>query len=213
MKDRDCVVIHQSSFVENENGCFFIEGLTEEEKLRLYQENGFSELYEKLESEITARQEAQRKEKIRIEEARNKTNEYLEGKILSLCHLRKYRSDRGEIIEAENVEFVKNNDAVVLYERQEKGWSYGPVYDTGIIYLPEARKRAKNGKLHLDVPEDIMGVIIGRQGSNIKRVTENLQEKGIDLSKIILHPKSRDEIQITLDSIEKMVKEQRTQEH
>ena len=205
--------IQQSSFIENENGCFFIEGLTEEEKLRLYQENGFSELYEKLESAIIARQEAQKEEERRIEEAKNKTNEYLEGKVLSLCHLRKRSSRRGKIIEADNVEFVENDDAVVLYEKEEKGWGYGPVYDTGIIYVPEARKRTKGEKLHLDVPEDLMGMIIGRQGSNINGVTAVLREKGIDLSRIILHPKSREEIKITLDSIEKAVREQRAQSH
>lgn len=205
--------IQQSSFIENENGCFFTEGLTEEEKLRLYQENGFSELYEKLESTIIARQEAQKEEERRIEEAKNKTNEYLEGKVLSLCHLRKRSSRRGEIIEADNVEFVENDDAVVLYEKEEKGWGYGPVYDTGIIYVPEAKKRTKGGKLHLDVPEDLMGMIIGRQGANINSVTAILKEKGIDLSRIILHPKSREEIKITIDSIEKAIKEQRAQSH
>lgn len=210
---KDVNSLQQSSFIENENGCFFTEGLTEEEKLRLYQENGFSELYEKLESTIIARQEAQREEERIIEEAKNKTNEYLEGKVLSLCHLRKNSSYRGKIIEADNVEFVENEDAVVLYEKQEKGWGYGPVYDTGIIYVPEAKKRAKGGKLHLDVPEDLMGMIIGRQGANINGVTAILKEKGVDLSKIILHPKSRNEIKITLDSIEKVIKEQRVQSH
>ena len=210
---QDSNSIQQSSFIENENGCFFTEGLTEEEKLRLYQENGFSELYEKLESTIIARQEAQREEEKRIEEAKNKTNEYLEGKVLSLCHLRKHTSRRGKIIEANNVEFVENDDAVVLYEKQEKGWGYGPVYDAGIIYVPEAKKRTKGGKLHLDVPEDLMGMIIGRQGANINSVTAILKEKGIDLSKIILHPKAREEIKITLDNIEKAIKEQKAQSH
>lgn len=205
--------IQQSSFIENENGCFFIEGLTEEEKLRLYKENGFSELYEKLESSIITRQEAQREEERKIEEAKNKTNEYLDGKVLSLCHLQKRSSYRGKIIEADNVEFVENDDAVVLYEKEGKGLSYGTVYDTGIIYVPEARKRTKGGKLHLDVPEDLMGMIIGKQGSNINSVTAILREKGIDLSRIILHPKSREEIKITLDSIEKAVREQRAQSH
>lgn len=205
--------MQQSSFIENENGCFFIEGLTEEEKLRLYQENGFSELYEKLESTIIARQESQREEARKIEEARNKTNEYLEGKTLSLCHLRKRSSRRGKIIEADNVEFVENDNAVVLFEKEEKGWGYGPVYEAGIINVTEARKRTRGGKLHLDVPEDVMGMIIGRQGSNINAVTIILREKGIDLSKIILHPKSREEIKITLENIEKAIKEQRAQSH
>lgn len=205
--------IQQSSFIENENGCFFTEGLTQEEKLRLYKENGFSELYEKLESTIIARQEAQREEERRIEDAKNKTNEYLEGKVLSLCHLRKRSSSRGKIIEADNVEFVENDNAVVLYEKEEKGWGYGPVYDAGIIYVPEAKKRTKGGKLHLDVPEDLMGMIIGRKGANINSVTAILKEKGIDLSRIILHPKSREEIKITLDNIEKAIEEQRVQSH
>ena len=210
---QDSNIIQQSSFIENENGCFFIEGLTEEEKLRLYQENGFSELYEKLESTIIARKEAQREEARKIEEARNKTNEYLAGKTLSLCHLRKYSSRRGKIIEADNVEFVENDNAVVLFEKEEKGWGYGPVYEAGIINVTEARKRTKGGKLHVDVPEVVMGMVIGRQGSNINAVTSILKEKGIDLSKIILHPKSREEIKITLESIEKAIKEQRAQSH
>jgi transcription antitermination factor NusA-like protein len=87
------------------------------------------------------------------------------------------------------------------------------VYEAGIINVAEARKRTREGKLHLDVPEDEMGMIIGRQGSNINAVTNILREKGIDLSKIILHPKSREEIKITLESIEKAVREQRNQSH
>ena len=209
----DSTTIQQNSFIENENGCFFIEGLTEEEKLRLYKENGFSELYEKLESTIIVRQEAQREEERKKEEARNKTNEYLEGKVLSLCHLRKRWSPRGEIIEADDVEFVKNDNAVVLFEREEKGWGYGPVHEAGIINVTEARKRTREKKLHLDVPEDVMGIIIGKQGSNINAVTSILREKGIDLSRIILHPKSREEIKITLESIEKAIREQKCQSY
>lgn len=206
---KDSNKIEQSSFIENENGCFFIEGLTENEQLRLYKENGFSELYEKLESKVMARQEEKEAEERKVNEARDKANEYFEGKVLSLCHLRKHSSNRGKIIEADNVEFVENDDAVVLYEKEEKGWSYGPVYDVGIIYVPEARKNTKYGKLHLDVPEDLMGKIIGKQGSNINNVTNALKEKGIDLSKIILHPKSKEEIKITLQNIEKAIKEQK----
>lgn len=79
-------------FIENENGCFCTGGLSEEEKLKLYKEQGFTDLYEKLELEIIKKEEAKRKEEKRQEEARNKTNEYLEGKVVSLCHIRKRRS-------------------------------------------------------------------------------------------------------------------------
>ena len=58
-----------------------------------------------------------------------------------------------------------------------------------------------------------MGIIIGKQGSNINQVTRELREKGINLSKIILHPKSREEIKIKLESIKKAIKEQKAQSH
>ena len=99
--------IQKDSFIESENGCLFIEGLTEEEKLRTYKEYGFKELHAELEATIIKRQreEARKKETIRqmeenrkideirnIEETRKKTDEYLEGKLLSICHIRRYSS-------------------------------------------------------------------------------------------------------------------------
>ncbi len=204
--------ISTKDFIKNENGCFCTSGFSEEEKLKLYKEQGFTDLYEKLELEIMKKQEAQRKEEKMKEEARNKTNEYLEGKVLSLCHIRRSVRRYGKIIEAGHVDFVENDNAVLLYEIQEKGWPYGPVYESGIINISEAKKRIRGGKLHLDVPEEAMGKIIGIKGYNIDKTTKELQEKGLDLSKIILHPKSKEEIKIKLEKIENAIKKQKEQE-
>lgn len=82
----------------------------------------------------------------------------------------------------------------------------------GIINVDEAQKKIRGGKLHLDVPEEVMGKIIGRQRSNLNDVERILKEKGLEL-KIILHPKSREQIKVTLESIEKAIREQRAQSH
>ena len=99
-----------------------------------------------------------------------------------------------------------------MYKKKKKGWGYGPVYESGIINISEAKKRIRGGKLHLDVPKEAIGKIIGREGYNINKTTKELQEKGLDLSKIILHPKSKEEIKITLEKIENAIKKQKEQE-
>jgi transcription antitermination factor NusA-like protein len=71
-----------------------------------------------------------------------------------------------------------------LYGIQEKGWR-GYAYRGMIINVEMAKKIARAGKLHLDVPEEAMGRIIGSKGSNINFVTANLRKKGVDVSKII----------------------------
>ena len=199
--------LSSKDFIENDNGCFCIVGLSEEEKLKLYKEKGFTKLYEELIEEIDKRKEEEKAKEEKI----NKVNDYLEGKVFSLCHIRKRSGFPQTIVEADNIEFVENDNTVKLYEIQCSGWSYGTVYETGIINVEEAKKNTKMGKLHLDIPEEHMGKIIGHKGSNINAVTEQLRQKGVDVSKIILHPKSKEEIKITLEKIEEAVKKQRSQ--
>lgn len=91
-----------------------------------------------------------------------------------------------------------------LYGIQEKGWR-GHAYKGLIINVEMAKKLAQKGKLHFNVPEEAMGKIIGRQGSNIQYVTEKLRKKGVNVSKIILHPKTKEEMSITLDTIKENI--------
>ena len=108
--------------------------------------------------------------------------------------------------------YSDNPDVQALYGIQEKGWR-GYAYRGMIINVEMAKKLARAGKLHLDVPEEAMGRIIGSKGSNINFVTANLRKKGVDVSKIILHPKTKEEMKITLDAIEKAIREQKSPSH
>lgn len=212
--------IYQKNFIENENGCFFEEGLSEEERLKLYKEQGFTELYEKLEAKIIERNNKE-KEK---QEAKLKNDEKL-YKIIEPIHSllvpvvfrnpdESHTMDGASIYLGENnvkthtIYYDDNPKIQALYGVQEPGWSYSG-YRGLVINVEMAKKIVRNGKLHLDVPEEAMGMIIGRKGSNINFVTKRLMEKGVDVSKIILHPKSKEEMQIRLENIEKAIQEQK----
>ena len=77
------------------------------------------------------------------------------------------------------------------------------------IDIQEAINTTNKGKLHIDIPEKYMGMMIGKQGSNIKRLQEQLKAlMKIGDIKIILHPQKEGHI-ITLEDIEEFIKEQR----
>lgn len=83
--------------------------------------------------------------------------------------------------------------------------------DVGYIDIEKAKDLAKNGKLHINLPEEYMGKMIGAKGSNIKRLQEVLgQMTGDDSTmKIILHAKTKEEVEIRLAQIQKAIEEQK----
>ncbi len=80
------------------------------------------------------------------------------------------------------------------------------------IDIEEAINSISKGKIHIDIPEKYMGMMIGKQGSNIKRLQEQIKssmESG-DI-KIILHPQKEGHV-ITLQEIEAFIEKQKTDE-
>ena len=88
-----------------------------------------------------------------------------------------------------------------------RGGQFVPLYElldsdlSLLIDVEQAKKRIRGGFLHLDVDEALMGRIIGKQGLNIKRVLSELQKQGIDVTKIILHPMSKEKWETHLQEI------------
>lgn len=80
------------------------------------------------------------------------------------------------------------------------------------IDIEEAINSTNKGKLHIDIPEKHRGMMIGKQGSNIKRLQERLKElmDGGDI-KIILRPQKEGHV-ITLEDIEEFIEKQRAKE-
>lgn len=87
--------------------------------------------------------------------------------------------------------------------------------DVGYVDVEKAKSMAINGKLHINIPEEYMGKMIGDKGSNIKQLQEVLgpiigQE---DALRIILHAKTKEEVGIRLEQIQKAIEEQKAQSH
>ena len=100
----------------------------------------------------------------------------------------------------------------VVEESSEQQLKCFEDYREGIeayIDIQEALNTTNKGKLHIDIPEKHMGMMIGKQGSNIKRLQERLKElmDGGDI-KIILHPQKEGHV-ITLEDIEEFIEKQR----
>lgn len=214
------VEIWKNDIIENDRGCFYIGGLSEKERLTFYKENGFEERYEKLHKMITdreekAREEERAKKQKEIDEKKD-LESYVDstGSLLVPVYFSNpdFSGDMnlGKIYDAYDKSTVhgryyREEDCVqALYGVQEKGWR-GYAYKGFLINVKLAKKLVRNGKLHLDVPQEDMGQIIGSRGSHINAVTESLQEKGVNVSKIILHPKSRDEMKTSLEEIKKAI--------
>ena len=68
-----------------------------------------------------------------------------------------------------------------------------------LINIERACKEVRAGKLHYDVPEDYMGLIIGKNGSNLNKVVNLLKKEGVNVYRINLHPKSKEQCQIHLE--------------
>lgn len=216
--------ISEQDFIENENGCFCTDELTEEEKLKLYMEQGFEKEYEKLRSFIEKRDKEEKERQIEVKEEKQELKDYIDStKALLVPVVYSNPSDDitmdyGRVYDAENSSithgryYEDDENVQALYGIQEKGWR-GRAYRGMIINVEMAKKLAKSGKLHLDVPEEAMGKIIGSKGSNINAVTVKLKEKGVNVFKIILHPKSKEEMTIALEKIAKTIREQKGQTH
>ena len=80
------------------------------------------------------------------------------------------------------------------------------------IDVKEAINSIKKGKLHIDIPAKYMGLMIGKQGSNIKRLQEQIRSliDGGDI-KIILDQQKEGHI-ITLQEIQTFIEQQKTSE-
>lgn len=87
--------------------------------------------------------------------------------------------------------------------------------DVGYIDIERARSLARNGKLHIDLPEEYMGKMIGAKGSNITRLQEVLGKMFGDESalRIILHAKTKEEVKIGLAQIQNAINMQKVQTH
>ena len=85
--------------------------------------------------------------------------------------------------------------------------------DVGYIDIEKAKSLARNGKIHINLLEEYMGKMIGKKGSNIKRLQELLGQiigNGNEL-RIILHAKTKEEAEIRLAQIQKAIEEQKAQ--
>ena len=82
----------------------------------------------------------------------------------------------------------------------------------GYLDVNKAIKLIKNGKLHIDIPEKYMGMMIGRQGINIQKIQAELSThiENTPPIKIILHPQ-KEGATITLSQIEQAIEEQKAQ--
>ncbi len=80
------------------------------------------------------------------------------------------------------------------------------------IDIEEASNNMSKGKLHIDIPEKYMGMMIGKQGSNIKRIQEQIKSlcKSGDV-KIILHP-HKDAHVITLKEVKDFIEKYQVNE-
>ena len=88
-------------------------------------------------------------------------------------------------------------------------------YDIGYIDIESAKKQVQRGKLHIDILDQYMGKMIGAKGANLHTVIQILRENGVDVEKIILHPKTPDEMKIKLAQIKNKIEKnkQKSQGH
>lgn len=87
--------------------------------------------------------------------------------------------------------------------------------DVGYIDAERVKQAVKDGKVHINIPEEYMGRMIGAKGSNIKRLQDTIQQL-IGTSgevRIVLHAKSKEEVEIRLTQIQETIKAQKAQSH
>lgn len=87
--------------------------------------------------------------------------------------------------------------------------------DVGYIDIEKAKSLTRNGKLHINLPEEYMGKMIGKKGNNIKRLQEVLGKIMGDEGalRIILHAKTKEEVEIRLAQIQKAIDEQKAKSY
>lgn len=85
-------------------------------------------------------------------------------------------------------------------------------YAVGYIDIEKAKSLTRNNKLHINLPEEYMGIMIGAKGRNIKWLQEELGEmSGVESAlKIILHAKTKEEVEIRLAQIQEEIEKQKT---
>ena len=162
-----------------------------------------------------------REEKRRIATKKKELTDYIHSTdsllVPVVFHNQSRKEDFNEAIVCDAVDrderhgtYYKDDKSVqVLYTVKEDG-EKRDVYSGMIINVDLAKKKTKKGKLHFDIPGELMGRIIGSRGRNINEVTEQLQEKGVDVSKIILHPKSKEEMEIKLKEIKEAIEQNKS---
>lgn len=135
-------------------------------------------------------------------------------KTINICKLNRYiKKEKSMLISLKHKYF--NSEELTDYEGTWQGGYYDDTEnivailndssDILLLDVEQARKKARAGKLHLDAPEEFMGQIIGKKGSNINAVTDRLQKRGVNVSKIIMHPKSKEEKSIKTGELKKSI--------
>ncbi|MEG0873442.1 MAG: KH domain-containing protein [Clostridia bacterium] len=84
----------------------------------------------------------------------------------------------------------------------------------GYIDIARAEESLKNGKIHMAVPEEYMGIMIGKGGQNINRIQEKLVDMGVSDSriKVILHPQLKEKSNIKLEEIDSAIQKEKNKE-
>lgn len=79
---------------------------------------------------------------------------------------------------------------VLLYIQAENRYYrhiyFHEVFGCGKIICNNIKNFVKNGKLELSVPDSAKGRVIGKQGQNIKKLTEELQNYCPELQRIVI---------------------------
>lgn len=119
--------------------------------------------------------------------------------------------EKVEIPEGRFLECFRQRTANTKDSRQNRSHTD----DVGYIDIEKAKTLARNGKLHINLSEEYMGQMIGTKGSNIKRLQETLGKMMGDESalRIILHAKTKEEVEIRLEQIQKAIDKQKDQSH
>lgn len=203
MKQVNVGFISESDFIKNVNGEYFcIAGLTEQQKLQLYNEQGFTSLYKELSTEIAEREKKEKEEKQKKIKNDKELSEYVKSKDELLVPVVFSNPDfhnddlmhGASIYDASTKNstgsyyYSDNPDVQALYGIQESGWR-GHAYRGMIINVEKAKESVdKKGNLNLYIPDGTQGKIIGTGGMNIKFVKNQLRKKGVHFRDIKLVP-------------------------
>lgn len=180
MKDINQDFVFTDDFITNENGNFCIKGLTEEERLDLYKNNGFDKLYENLNSKFEARKRKQEEEERKKAENINKVKEYISDRLLTIGTVR-----GDELVEASaNLTEEALKDIVMLYKKEVSNDRKNPLYEIGLLNVPVAQKKVNSGILVVEVPKELVSYLNSKDNYNI---INKLRDKGVIVSRALLY--------------------------